>query len=149
MKSRIRVIVAVLLLQLACVFAFSGCNGETVIDRLENRYGVDTKLLTGYEIVCDISGETFTGYAPHYAVILFEEEPTDFLNSYTKEESFSPEKNQSIKDALDVHKCMEIPPEHYPNWDEDYIWRGSVEMDGLCMIYFPNELKLIIFEAGH
>lgn len=149
MKSKIRKIIVLLALTIVCVFAFAGCLNDTVIDRLKNRYGVDTELLEDYEIVCDVSGETFTGYACHYAVMRFKAEPTAFLQSYTKDESFSSEKNEEIKSSIDAHTCMEIPTEHYPDWDDDYIWRGSVGYDGICMIYFPKDFKLVIFEAGH
>lgn len=148
MKLKIRNII-VLSLTVVCVFAFAGCFNDTVIDRLKNRYYADTELLEDYEIVCDISGETFTGYATHYAVILFKAEPTAFLQSYIKDESFVSEKNEEIKNAIDSHACIEIPAEYYPDWDEDYIWRGSAGYDGMYMIYFPKNLKLIIFEAGH
>lgn len=140
---------------LICVIAFAGCTRGTVIDRLKNMYNVDTRLLTNCEIVCDISGETFTGYAPHYAVIQFNAEPTEFLQSFdnVKEniKGFSSEKNEEIKNSIDAHSCMEIPTEYYPEWDDEYIWYYSydVRVSALYLIYFPNDYKLVVYEAGH
>ncbi|MDE7380353.1 MAG: YgdI/YgdR family lipoprotein [Clostridia bacterium] len=143
------------LVLIICVFAFAGCTKETVIDRLKNMYNVDTQLLTDYEIVCDISGKTFTGYAPHYAVIQLKTEPTAFLHSFdnVKEniEGFSSEKNEEIKNQIDAHTCMEIPTEYYPDWDDEYIWycSGDVRVSNLYVMYFLDSCKLVVFEAGH
>lgn len=156
MKFRSPKIVLLLILQLVCIFVFAGCGSENVIDRLKNRYGVDTQLLSDYEIICDISGETFTGYAPHYAVIQLKTEPTEFLQSYSDKKNnnagFSNDKNLEIKNQIDGHSCMEIPNEYSPNWNDDYIWNSIGELgslDNLYTIYFPNDYKLIFFETGH
>ena len=156
MQSKAKRITVLLVLLSVCIFAFAGCDNTTVIERLNDRYGVDTQLLTDYEIVCDISGETFTGYAPHYAVIQLKSEPTAFLQSFSNKkedaDGFSCEKNEEIKNEIDVHSCMEIPTEYYPNWADDYIWYCSGEvgsLDNLYTIYFPNKYILVFFETGH
>lgn len=153
MKSRLKKIIVFLVLQFVCIFAFTGCVNSTVIERLKNRYGVDTQLLTDYEIVCDIKGDTFTGRAPHYAVIQLKAEPTEFLQSYADKkeniDGFSKEKNIEIKNLIDADTCMEIPNEYYPNWNDDYIWNCIGDLDKLYTLYFPNEYKLVFFETGH
>lgn len=142
--------ISLILLQIMCVIVFVGCGKSTVITRLE-RYNINTKLLENYEIVCDIKGETFTGRAPSYAVITFQDEPVGFINSFSKGNTngFSSEKNDDLKNLIDTYSSLEIPNDFYPNWEDDYKWLCVDEFDGLYLIYFPNEFKLVIFEAGH
>lgn len=145
-----------LLVLILHIFTLAGCGYSTVIDRLKG-YGVEVQLLTDYEIVCDVSGETFTGYAPHYAVIQLKAEPTEFLQSYAKKEfdrGFSSERNTELEDGMSLHNdcCLHIPNDYYPNWDEGYIWHctgESYSCDSLYTIYFPAEFKLAFFETGH
>lgn len=153
MKLRCKKIVALIILQLVCIFVFAGCEDENVIERLKNRYGIDTQLLTNYEIICDISGDTFTGYALHYAVIQLKIEPKEFLQSYSDNKAgFSNSKNSEIENQIDGHTCMEIPIEYCPDWNDNYIWNSISELgslDNLYTIYFPNDYKLVFFETGH
>lgn len=153
MKSKFSKIIIVIIVS-TLFFALVGCKNETVTDRLKNNYGVDTQLLADYQIVCDIKGKTFTGVAPKYAVIQLGEEPTAFIQSYSKkefDEGFSSDKNFDLKAKIEGHKncCLEIPEEYYPNWDEEYFWHRKDGLDSLYTIYFPNEYKLIFYESGH
>ena len=149
MKKLLRIIT--LTLAFCCMATiFAACGKSTVITRLE-RHNINTKLLENYEIVCDIIGETFTGRAPSYAVITFQDEPVGFINSFSKgnPNGFSSEKNDDLKNLIDTYSSLEIPNDCYPNWEDDYKWLCVDEFDGLYLIYFPNEFKLVIFEAGH
>ncbi len=149
-------ILTLLALLLVCILAFGGCKSQNVIKRLKNRYNVDTQLLDGYKIVCDIEGETFGGRAPRYAAVALKSEPTAFLQSFTKfnSDGFSSQKNQELKNQIDAHSCLKIPQGSYPDWDADYYWiKIGEEYDGnydaLYTIYFPDEYKLVFFETGH
>lgn len=146
-----------LLVLISCIFTFAGCGSSTILDSLK-RHSIDIELLNNYEIVCDIKGETFTGRAHCYGIIVFENEPTAFLQSFSTEKSdgFSSEKNEVFETEVDAHSSsLEIPNEYCPNWDEEYIWyvSGGIDkmyfLDTLFMAYFPNAHKLIIFETGH
>lgn len=157
MKFRLRKIAVIVSLLFVCLFAFTGCGRSHMIDCLK-RHSVDTTLLSDYEIVCDIKGETFTGRANSYGVLLFENEPTAFLQSFSTEKSygFSSDKNEEFEHLIDTSfSDLEIPSEYCPNWDEEYRWyvSGGFEKiyyaDTLFMIYFPNDLKLIVCETGH
>ena len=162
MKLKSKIIMIFLVMQLVCIFALTGCGSSTphIFYSLE-RQNIDTQLLKDYEIVCDIKGETFTGIAPCYGVILFENEPTDFLQSFSteKSEGFSSEKKVELEEKLeyyiDMHSDLEVPSEYLPNWDEEYMWYVSggfdkkFYSDTLFMVYFPNDYKLVIFEMGH
>ena len=157
MKSRLNKILVFLILQLVCIFAFTACGSPHIMDSL-NRHNVDYQLWNDYEIVCDIKGETFTGRAHCYGVILFEDEPTAFLQSFStdKSDGFSSEKNEKLEQKIDYHSSgLKIPNEYYPNWDDEYLWYVSggfdklYYLDTLFMIYFPHEFKLVIFETGH
>lgn len=157
MKFRTPKIVFLFILQLVCIFAFTGCGNSHIIDSLK-RHSVDTDLLSDYEIVCDIKGETFTGRANSYGVLVFENEPTAFLQSFSvdKTDGFSSDKNKEFENLIDTSFTdLEIPNEYCPDWDEDYIWYVSggfdkiYYADTLFMIYFPNDLKLIVCETGH
>ncbi len=151
MKSRLKLLI-VFALQFVCVFAFAGCSKTTVIERVNKRYGVHTELLKDYEIVCDISGETFTGYAPHYALIQLNKKPIEFFDSYAERGNvyvFSDERNEKMEEALAMYSDMKIPHCYYPDWNERYVWNQRGGMDSLYTIYFSDEFKLIFFETGH
>ena len=157
MKSRSKIIITILVLQLVCIFAFTGCRSSHAFENLE-RHNVDTQLLKDYKIVCDIKGETFTGRAHSYGVLVFENEPTAFLQSFStdKSDGFSSVKNEKFENLIDTSfSPLEIPNEYCPNWDEDYIWYvdGGIDKmyfsDTLFMAYFPNNLKLVVCETGH
>lgn len=145
------------LLPLVCIFAFAGCGKPHVIDSLK-RHRIDTELLNENEMVCDIKGETFTGRAPSYGVLVFENEPTDFLQSFSTEKSdgFSSDKNEKFENLINSSfSDLKLPNEFCPDWNEKYIWfvLGGFEQenysDTLFMIYFPDDLKLIVYETGH
>lgn len=157
MKMRSKKIVVLLILQLVCIFAFTGCGSLRIIDSLK-RHSVDTNLLSDYKIVCDIKGETFTGRANSYGVLVFENEPTAFLQSFStdKTDGFSSDKNKEFENLIDTSfSDLEIQNEYCPNWNAEYKWfvLGGFEQeyysDTLFMIYFPNDLKLIVCETGH
>lgn len=165
MKSKIKRYIAFLVLQLVCIFAFAGCGQSHVLDSLKS-HNIDTKLLKDYEIVCDIKGETFTGRAQCYGVLVFKNEPAEFLQSFSTEKSdgFSSEKREELENRVDNYSSsLKIPDEYKPNWDDRYIWciGGGFDKydssdpldhfysDSLVMIYFPNYLKLVVFETGH
>lgn len=157
MKSKILKVSLFLVLQLVCLFAFVGCGSSTVIDSLK-RHNIDTKLLSNYELACDIKGETFTGRAPCYGVIIFDSEPAAFLQSFSTEklDGFSSEKSELLENEIDAHySSLKIPKEYCPNWSEDYSWyvSGGIDQmyyaDTLFMVYFPNAHKLIVLETGH
>lgn len=136
-----------------CVFAITGCAGSAVMDSLD-MHNIDTGLFTGYKIECDIKGETFTGRAACYGVIVFESQPTDFLQSFVtaKSDGFSSEKNKELEDVIDSFSCFEIPSRYYPDWEAEYMWFICGRLNGLdtlYLIYFPNNLRLVIFETGH
>lgn len=147
-----------LALQSVCIFAFAGCGSSVVIGSLK-RYGIDTRLLNDYEIVYEIKGETFTGRAPSYGILSFENEPTDFLQSFTTDKSsgFSSEKNEKLENVIDEdlneeHSCMEVPVEYYPDWNGEYKWFVSGrlgDLDTLYLVYFTEDLKLLVYETGH
>lgn len=146
-----------LMILISCIFTFTSCRSYAVLDCLD-RHNIDTTLLKDYKIVYDIKGETFTGRANSYGVLVFENEPTAFLQSFSTEKSdgFSSKKNEEYEHKIDTSfSDLEIPNEYCPDWDEDYIWYVSggfdkvYYADTLFMIYFPNNLKLIVCETGH
>ena len=154
---KVKKLLILLLILISCIFAFAGCGSSNAINSVK-RHNIDTKLLNDYEIVCDVKGETFTGRAPCYGVFSFKNEPTAFLQSFSTEKSdgFSSEKNEKLEEEIENciggHTCMEIPEEYLPEWDDEYIWFVDDQvgrLDTLYMIYFPNVLRLVVFETGH
>lgn len=157
MKFRLRKIAVIVSLLFVCLFSFTGCRNSHIIDSLK-RHSIDTNLLNDYDIVCDLKGETFTGRANSYGVLVFENEPTNFLQSFStgKSDGFSSDKNEEFEHLIDTSfSDLEIPSEYCPNWDEEYRWYVSggfdkiYYADTLFMIYFPNDLKLFVCETGH
>ena len=148
-------------LVLAClaIALFGGCGimkscfaSLNVLKTIKNDYNVNTDLLENYEIVCDVIGETFTGRAPRYVMLVLEEEPTAFIQSFSDKDNndgFSSEKNPEIKNMIEGHTCMNIPDGYYPDWNQKYIWSEVGGMDRLYTVYFHDEYKLIFFETGH
>jgi len=146
MKQKVKRIVF-FLLPLVCVLA--GCVRANTLKWLEVRYEIDINLLYDYEILCDVKGDTFTGRAPRYTVVGLTAEPTAFLQSFSDKENtefFSSEKNEELKQKIDMHSCLEIPQKYYPDWNADYRWADVGE---LSVIYFPNEYRLVFYDAGH
>ena len=154
---KVKKLLVPLLILISCIFTFAGCECSNIFDCLK-RHNIDTTLLIDYKIVCDIKGETFTGRAHSYGVMVFENEPTAFLQSFStdKSEGFSSDKNEKFENLINTSfSTLEIPNEYRPNWNKDYIWYvgGGIDQiyfsDTLFMIYFPNDLKLIVCETGH
>ena len=146
-----------LLVLISCIFTFVGCGSSTVIDSLK-RYNIDTKLLNDYKIAYEFKEETFTGRASSYGVLVFESEPTAFLQSFStsKSDGFSSDKNDKLETEIDSHSSgLKIPTEYLPDWNEKYNWYvfGGIEQvffaDTLFLVYFPTTQKLIVLETGH
>ena len=141
---------------------FGGCGllkscfaSSNVLEIFKEYYNVNTDLLENYEIVCNVSCKTFTGRASRYVVIVLEEEPTAFIQSFSDKDNndgFSSEKNNEIKDTIDEHSDVVIQDGYYPDWNQQYIWseiHSGVLSERLYTIYFPEEYKLIFFDTGH
>lgn len=146
-----------LFILIICIFTFAGCGSSHIFVSLK-RHNIDIALLNDYKIVYDIKGKTFTGRADSYGVMVFENEPTAFLQSFStdKSDGFSSDKDEEFENLIDSSfSDLEISSEYCPNWNEDYIWYVSggfdktYYADTLFMIYFPNGLKLIVCETGH
>ena len=76
------------------------------------------------------------------------------MQSFDKKDGngFSSEKNTELKEKIDndANCCLTIPQEYSPNWESDYKWfNDDGDTDGLTIIYFPNELRLVFYESGH
>ncbi len=146
-----------MLVFLICVITFAGCGSSTIIDSLK-RYNIDTKLLKNYKIAYEFKEETFTGRASSYGVLVFECEPTAFLQSFitSKSDGFSSEKNDKLENEIVAHSSdLKIPNEYFPEWNEEYNWYvfGGIEQeyfaDTLFLVYFPTAQQLIVLETGH
>ena len=154
MKKKLTGII-VLITDLICTLILASCGGQSAFEEIENsRNDIDFQLLPDYKIVCDIKGKTFTGKAPSYSVLQLESEPTEFMQSFGKKDGngFSSEKNTELKEKIDndANCCLTIPQEYSPNWESDYKWfNDDGDTDGLTIIYFPNELRLVFYESGH
>lgn len=157
MKLKSKINVALLISSLICTLVCVGCGSANVINVLK-MHNVDAALLNDYKIVCDIKGETFTGRAPSYGVLVFESQPTAFLQSFStdKTEGFSSEKNEAFENLIDSSfSSLKISNEYRSDWNEKYTWfvSGGFERanysDTLFMIYFTDDLKLIVCESGH
>ncbi len=148
-----------LILASLTAFLFGGCGilrscfaSPNVLKMFKDYYNVDTDLLENYEIVCNVSCKTFTGRASRYVLITLEEEPTEFLQSFSGKDNaggFSFDKNDEIKNTIDAHSDVIIPYEYYPDWDQKYIWSEVGSSDKLYTVYFPDEYKLMFFDTGH
>lgn len=157
MKRKIIIALSVVVSAVVFAFGLTACKSSAVLDNFD-RHNVDTRLLKDYKIVCDIKGETFTGRANSYGVLAFKSEPTAFLQSFStdKSDGFSSEKNEEFEHRIDTYfSDLKIPSKYCPDWNEDYIWYVSggfdkiYYLDTLFMIYFPNNLELVVCETGH
>lgn len=149
MKLKFRYFLSVITI-LLCVISLVGCGNGSAFASMKKQYKIDTDFLRDYEIVCDREGKTFTGTAPRFSVLQLQNEPTAFMQACVKKDgsTFSSEKNTELKEKIDAHKscCLVIPQEYEPNWESDYKW---IDSDGLYIVYFPNELRLMFYAEGH
>lgn len=154
---KVKTLLIPLFILISFIATFAGCRSSYIIVSLK-RHNIDITLLNNYKIVYDIKGETFTGRADSYGVIVFENEPTAFLQSFStdKSDGFASDKDEEFENLIDASfSDLKISNEYCPNWNEDYIWYVSggfdkaYYADTLFMIYFPNVLKLIVCETGH
>lgn len=97
----------------------------------------------------DSEGLAGQGDGKRYTVFQLKVEPTDFIADFLKE------KNEEFESSFIVP--FEISENCIPDWEDKYYWKHSGKnmilnsepiryFDNLYMFYFPNSLRLIIYQ---
>jgi hypothetical protein len=143
-----KTIATILMLVCLCLTAV-GCVPKRTIEKIEKEWGID--LPDNMVIEYDINDVGFDG-GSFYTVFKLDADPTDFIADFS---------NETDKVNL-ISLDEKIPEDLHPNWNADYLWKfigkdesddtsGTSEFSGyddkLFMVYFPETMRLFIYEV--
>lgn len=156
-KPKIIILIAAIFIMTLCPMIFMGtsCNFtftskqrtlEDVSERLLNDW--DVELPENSELIYAIENRGFTGDGERYYIIQFKEEPTELISDFTSEPDNDFESTvENDLGLLERGAEQEIPAEYMPDWETDYLWKyikDDAKLDYLCLLYYPESIKIIV-----
>lgn len=117
--------------------------GEEILKAVEENWKISIpksgKVEYGY-----MSPDRWFGEGERYIYITFENEPTEFLNDFSKA------KSDDFKESFDnvIHHIEgEIAVKSVIDWSHDYYFKTVGDGTSLQMVYFPEGKKLYVLES--
>ncbi len=139
-----------LILLILPLFLLIGCTNDkkatkNIIDIVKKQTGIsipqDANLIEKYETSLFLHGRL-----PKYYIFQFDKAPEEFLVNNTFQEVKNDVFEKNIINILENENKkynLKIPEESLIKFDELYLY--TYQEDDYCLIYYPNDYKLIVF----
>ena len=138
-----------LILLMFSIFLLIGCTNDkkttkNIIDIVREQTNInipqDANLIEKYETSLFLHGRL-----PKYYIFQFDKEPEEFLLNNTFQEIKNDVFEKNITNKLESENKkynLKIPKESLITFDELYLYK--YQEDDYCLIYYPNDYKLIV-----
>ncbi len=147
MKINLKKVITFLLITI-CLVCSTGCvnkksEEQKVLNRILTRTTVEVPT-TG-EILYNLYINSFQSYI-QYTCFKFNEQPVEFLNSY----SFVDEKNEEFEWSFNAffvgwRNGADVPEEYKIDFSRDYLW---LRTGNNFLVFYPRENVLVVYLTG-